>query len=322
MRSLGHRSEARHHGPACSYHVAVHRTDPAADMAVASTAAVVLTERLGAAADTAVVLGTGLGPVADAMGEVRADVDLAELPGFGTFRAPGHQPRARLVAVDDRCVLLLLGRIHLYEGRRPGEVAHAVRTAVLAGCRTVVLTNAAGALDPALDVGQPVLIADHLDLTGTPSALTGIVTGTPGTPDGSGGAAPGTATSHGGQPAGARPGFVEMTDTWSARLRAVAQRCRPAMSSGVYAQMRGPQFESPAEIRMLRALGADLVGMSTVVEAVAARHLGAELLGISVVTNVAAGLGEGPVPVEEIMAVGAAAGPRLGRLLADVVRAC
>lgn len=270
--------------------------DLASDLAVAETAAAVLVQRLGGHPDAAVVLGTGLSTAADALGPAVARVDLAAIPGFPAFGAPGHRPHARLVEVAGRAVLVVLGRVHLYEGRRAGEVAHGVRTAVLAGCGTVVLTNAAGALDPAMAVGEPVLIADHLDLTGTAGPLVG--------PAG-----------------GAVSGFVELTDAWSPRLRALAAAAHPGVRSGVYAQMRGPQFETPAEIRMLRALGADLVGMSTVVEAVAARQLGAELLGVSAVTNLAAGTTAAAVPVEQVMAAGAAAGPGVGRLVRAVLAA-
>lgn len=270
--------------------------DAAADLAVAETAAAVLVQRLGRRPDTAVVLGTGLSKAADAFGPAGTEVDLSAIPGFPAFGAPGHQPTARLVQLAGRSVLVVLGRAHLYEGRRAGEVAHGVRTAVMAGCRTVVLTNAAGSLDTTVAVGEPVLISDHLDLTGTTGPLVGRVDG-------------------------AVAGFVELTDTWSPRLLALAAELRPGIRSGVYAQMRGPQFETPAEIRMLRVLGADLVGMSTVVEAVAARQLGAELLGVSVVTNLAAGLRPTPVPLQQVTAVAAKAGPDLGRLVAAVLGA-
>lgn len=273
----------------------MHPDDPTAALAVAETAAAVLVRRLGERPAAAVVLGTGLATAAEALGPLVAEVDLSGVPGFPVLGAPGHRPVGRLVDVAGQPVLAILGRAHLYEGRGVAAVAHGVRSAVLAGCRTVVLTNAAGAVDLDLTVGEPVLIADHLDLTGMPGPLVGA--------------------SH------AMPSpFVEMTDAWSPRLRALAAAARPGVRSGVYAQLRGPQFETPAEIRMLRALGADLVGMSTVVEAVAARHLGAELLGLSVVTNLAAGVA-GAVPLGQVTAVAAAAGPEVGRLVAAVLAA-
>ncbi len=261
---------------------------------MAAAAARVLVDRLGARPDAAVVLGTGLGAAADDLGDVVAEVDLSGLPGFVPHGAPGHRCACRVVAFGPITVLVLLGRVHLYEGRTPAEVAHAVRVAVLAGSQTVVFTNAAGAVDPELAVGDIVLIADHLDLTGGPGALAGLVGSVP-------------------------PPFVEMTGAWSPRLRRAARTARNATREGVYAQMRGPQFETPAEIRMLRTLGADLVGMSTVVEAVAARHLGAELAGLSVVTNLAAGLAKEPVPVEEITDVAAGTAPDVGKLIQAIL---
>jgi len=272
-------------------------TDPGAaatDLGAARASAAALVERIGDRPEVAVVLGTGMAAAADELGAIRAELPLHEVGGVGTFGAPGHRPVARLVAVGDRRVLVLLGRAHLYEGRRPGEVVHAVRTAVLAGCRTVVLTNAAGALRGDLSVGDLVLISDHLDLTGGPSCLVGL------------------------PPASDPSPFVDLTDAWSPRLRAAAVAAAPGIPSGVYAQLRGPQFETPAEIRMLAALGADLVGMSTVVEAVAARHLGAELLGISVVTNAAAGLAA-EVSAASVAEVAAAAVPAVAGVLRGVL---
>ena len=151
----------------------------------------------------------------------------------------------------------MLGRTHLYEGRGVDAVAHGVRTAAAAGCRTVVLTNAAGGLARGHGVGEPVLISDHLNLTGR-SPLRG-------------------------------PRFVDLTDLYSPRLRALAREIDPTLAEGVYAGLPGPHFETPAEIRMLRMLGADLVGMSTVLEAIAARAEGVEVFGLSLVTNLAAG---------------------------------
>src|SRR5208282_1756857 len=187
---------------------------------------------------------------------------------------------------------------HLYEGLPPAIVVHGVRTAVSAGARVVVLTNAAGGIRSGLTVGEPVLISDHLNLTGK-SPLTGP--------------APSV---------GQR--FVDLTDLYSARLRALARAADPALAEGVYAALPGPHYETPAEIRMLRALGADLVGMSTALEAIAARHLGAEVLAISLVTNLAAGLAPpGGTPQEldhaEVTATGQAAAARMGALLAGIV---
>ncbi len=268
---------------------------PAA-LELASAASRLLVDRLGARPDAVVVLGTGLGPAADGLGAGAEAVDLTTLPGFVAPGAPGHRSTGRLATVGSRNVLVLEGRVHLYEGRTAAEVAHGVRTAVLAGARTVVLTNAAGALAPGLAPGDVVAIADHLDLTGTSGPLAGLVGSEP------------------------HP-FVEMSGAWSAELRRAARAVRPSLPEGVYAQLRGPQFETPAEIRMLRTLGADLVGMSTVVEAVAARHLGAQLLGLSVVTNLAAGVEDRPVPVGEITATATAAAPEVARLVGAALAA-
>jgi purine-nucleoside phosphorylase len=199
------------------------------------------------------------------------------------------------VAVGGTRVLLLLGRAHLYEGHPVATVVHGVRTAVSAGCGVVVLTNAAGSLRADRPVGGPVLIADQLNLTGhNPLA------GPPPPPP-----APGR--------------FCDMTEAYSQRLRDIARAVDPTLPEGVYAGMLGPSYETPAEIRMLLAMGADLVGMSTVLEAIAARHLGAEVLGITLVTNLAAGLQAAPLEHAEVLEAGAAAGARVGDLVRGIV---
>jgi purine-nucleoside phosphorylase len=185
--------------------------------------------------------------------------------------------------------------VHLYEGHRPQTVVHGVRTAIAAGCRTVVLTNAAGGIRPEYEVGQPVLISDHINLTGR-SPLTG-----PPPPD-------------------KYPGrFTDLTDLYARRLRELAKQADPTLAEGVYAALPGPHYETPAEIRMLAAAGADLVGMSTALEAIAARHLGAEVLGISLVTNPAAGLSPAPLDHSEVVRAAAASATRIGRLLAALL---
>jgi purine-nucleoside phosphorylase len=190
---------------------------------------------------------------------------------------------------------VFLGRVHLYEGHGPATVVHGVRTAVAAGCQVVVLTNAAGGIRAGYQVGQPVLIRDHLNLTGR-SPLGG-----PPPPD------------------GYPPRFTDLTDLYSARLRALAARADEGLAEGVYAALPGPHYETPAEIRMLRTLGADLVGMSTVLEAIAARHLGAEVLAISLVSNLAAGLAAHGLDHTEVVAAGQAAAGRMGSLLAGLL---
>lgn len=249
--------------------------------------------------DVLVVLGTGLFSVAEQLGAAAPPVDLTSLPWFARFTGPGHRPEAWSVDLEGKRVLVVAGRLHLYEGWSPAEVVHPIRTAIATGVDVVVLTCSAGAVNPALSAGEVVAIRDHLNLTGT-SPLVGV-------------AAEG--------PSGSR--HVDMVDAWSPRLRALA-RATGLVGEGVYAQMPGPQLETPAEIRMLAALGADLVGMSTVPEVIAARHLGAEVLGLAVVTNAAAGTAAGgpkPLDVEEVLRVAAGAVPVVTKTVSEVVRA-
>jgi purine-nucleoside phosphorylase len=262
--------------------------------AIAETSAARLADRTGFPAhDVAVVLGSGWAPAADAMGAADAEVPLADLGGFPQPTVAGHTPTVRSVRVGALRVLVFLGRVHLYEGLPPATVVHGVRTAVLAGCRAVVLTNAAGGIRPGLSVGQPVLISDHLNLTGV-SPLAG-------------------------PPPSRGQRFVDLTDLYSPRLRGLARDADPGLTEGVYAMLPGPHYETPAEITMLGRLGADLVGMSTALEAIAVRHLGAEVLGISLVTNLAAGLAGHGLSHAEVVEAGQASAVRMGNLLAAVI---
>jgi purine-nucleoside phosphorylase len=237
--------------------------------------------------DVAVVLGSGWRPAADIIGEPSHELEMAQLPGFIPPTVAGHGGTVRSVQVGGRRVLVLLGRTHLYEGHGPAAVAHGVRTAAAAGCATVVLTNAAGGIREGMQVGEPVLISDHLNLTAS-SSLVG-------------------------------PRFTDLTDLYSSRLRALAMQIDPSLSDGVYAGLPGPHFETPAEIRMLRGLGADLVGMSTVLEAIAARAEGVEVFGLSLVTNLAAGMTGEPLDHHEVLAAGQASAGRMGALLRDLI---
>jgi purine-nucleoside phosphorylase len=242
--------------------------------------------------DVAVVLGSGWTPAADvlaAAGQVDGEIDLADLGGFPPSSVPGHTGRARSVRLGDRNLLLFLGRVHAYEGHDLSVVTHGVRTACAAGATTIVLTNAAGGLRDGMAVGDPVLVSDHLNLTGR-SPLTG-------------------------------PRFVDLTDAYAPRLRALARTVDPSLTEGVYAALPGPHYETPAEIRMLRGLGADLVGMSTVHETITARAEGAQVLALSLVTNLAAGMTGEPLDHADVLAAGAAAARRMGALLARVVAA-
>ena len=256
-------------------------------MALARAAATALGQRTGVDEhDVAIVLGSGWVPAIDSLGSQRAEVVVTDLPGFLPPAVEGHAGRIRSLDVEGVKVLAFLGRTHLYEGRGIEPVVHGVRVAAAAGCRTVILTNACGGLRPGLKVGDPVLIRDHLNLT----ARTPLV--------------------------GAR--FVDLSEAYSERLRRLVQEIDPMIVEGVYAQFPGPQYETPAEVRMAGILGADLVGMSTVLEAIAARAEGCDVLGLSLVTNLAAGLGD-PLDHEEVLAAGRAAAARMGALLAKVI---
>lgn len=253
----------------------------------AADAAAALAERTGVPRhDVAIVLGSGWVPAVDALGNADVDLAVTDLPGFLPPAVEGHAGRIRSLDVAGTRVLAFLGRTHLYEGRGVEAVVHGVRTAAAAGCRVVILTNACGGLRPGLSPGEAVLISDHLNLTGR-TPLRGAQ-------------------------------FVDLTDLYAARLRELVREVDPQITEGVYAMFPGPQYETPAEVRMAGILGADLVGMSTVLEAIAAHAAGCEVLGISLVTNLAAGLGE-PLDHEEVLAVGKASATRMGELLAEVL---
>ena len=268
-----------------TYPADTRRPDP--DL-IAEAAAAALAERTGVARhDAAVVLGSGWWPAATVFGAGTHAFSMSELPGFAIPTAIGQRGTVRSVRVGVRRVLMFLGRTHLYEGHGVDAVAHATRTVAAAGCTQLLLTNAAGGIREGYRVGQPVLVSDHLNLTAR-SPLSG-----------------------------AR--FVDLTDLYSPRLRALAASIDPTLAEGVYAGLPGPHFETPAEIRMLRTLGADLVGMSTVLEAIAARAAGLEVFALSLVTNLAAGLGAQPLDGVEVIAAGDAAAGRMGELLRELV---
>lgn len=262
-------------------------TDVVSPGGIARAAAAELAARTGFERhDVALVLGSGWVPAVDALGPAVTELPVTELPGFLAPAVEGHAGRVRSLEVGGRRVLAFLGRTHFYEGRGVEPVVHGVRVAAAAGCRVIVLTNACGGLRPGLAVGDAVLISDHLNLT----ARTPLV----------------------------GPRFVDLSDVYAARLRALVRTIDPSLAEGVYAQFPGPQYETPAEVRMAGVLGADLVGMSTVLEAIAARAEGCEVLGISLVTNLAAGLGD-PLDHEEVLAVGKASAARMGTLLGHVI---
>ncbi len=240
--------------------------------------------------DLAVVLGSGWRAASDVFTEGATELiefPMSELPGFLPPTAVGHGGTIRSANVGGKNVLVLLGRTHAYEGHELWRTAHAVRTAAQAGVSNVILTNAAGGLAEGMTVGEPVLIADHINFT----AKTPLV--------------------------GAN--FVNLVDAYSPALRQKMQELRPGMREAVYAMMPGPQYETPAEIHMLRTLGAGLVGMSTVYETIAAREAGVEVLGISLVTNLAAGVTGEPLNHKEVLEAGDAAASDMGALLRDLV---
>jgi purine-nucleoside phosphorylase len=265
--------------------------DPSVDpLAVAGAAAGVIARRTGITRhDVALVLGSGWGQTADLIGPTLTTIDNADVPGFAKAAVAGHSGVMRSVAIGDtgRRALVYGTRTHYYEGRGIRSVVHAVRTAAAAGCTTIVLTNGCGGLNPAWAPGTPVLIRDHLNLTAA-SPIEGA-------------------------------NFVDLTDLYSPRLRALARDVDPGLDEGVYVQFRGPHYETPAEVRMAKILGGDLVGMSTTLEAIAARQSGLEVLGISLVTNLAAGISDQPLSHAEVLEAGQAAAGRCGRLLAAVV---
>lgn len=244
--------------------------------------------------DLAVVLGSGWKPAADRMGEVVAEFPMTDLGGFPLATVPGHGTTVRSIRHGDQRVLAFMGRVHLYEGHHPNVVAHAVRTAVRAGCRAVVLTNAAGGLREGMWAGQPVLIADHINLTGRTPLL-------------------------GPNDDRLGPRFPDMTTAYSGRLRDLARTVDPSLEEAVYGGFLGPTYETPAEVRMARTLGADLVGMSTVLESIAAAHAGAEVLAVSLVSNLAAGITDEVLGHDGVLAVAATSAERMGGLIADIV---
>jgi purine-nucleoside phosphorylase len=247
--------------------------------------------------DVAVVLGSGWKEGAVALGEPKSVVEASSLSGFFAPTVAGHGSEILSVTMGGANVALIAGRVHLYEGHSAHEVVHPVRTIIAAGAKKVVLTNAAGGLDPAISPGHVVVIRDHLNFTST-SPLEGDA-----------------------PPAEYAARFVDLTDLYSARLRAELLIARPELTEGVYMGFRGPHYETPAEIAMAATLGASLVGMSTVLEAIAARHLDAEVLGLSLVSNFAAGLGAGSLSHQEVLEAGQDAAASLGALLSDVLRA-
>ncbi|GAA5148203.1 purine-nucleoside phosphorylase [Microbacterium pseudoresistens] len=238
--------------------------------------------------DIAVTLGSGWGKAAELIGETVATIPATEVTGFSKPALEGHVGTLRSIRTPGgRNVLIIGARTHYYEGHGVRRVVHSVRTAAAAGVQTMVLTNGAGGIRETWRAGQPVLIADHLNLTAD-SPLEGAT-------------------------------FVDLTDLYSRRLRELARTIDPSLDEGVYVQFRGPHYETPAEVRMARTMGGDIVGMSTALEAIAAREAGMEVLGFSLITNLAAGIQPTPLSHEEVIAAGREAEPVISSLLARVI---
>lgn len=260
-------------------------TDP---LALAASAADAIAQATHVAQhDVALVMGSGWADAVSALGTPSAEVAMKDLPGFPPPAVEGHGGNVQSIAIGDKRALVFLGRTHLYEGHGIEAVVHGVRTAVAAGAKTIILTNACGGINTTYRVGEPVLVRDHISFTGV-SPLAGAQ-------------------------------FVDLTTLYSPRLRALAKEIDPSLKEGVYVHWRGPAYETPAEINMMRIVGADLVGMSTVPEAIAAHALGAEVMAISLVTNAAAGVTGEKLNHLEVIAAGKAAASRMGFLLRELI---
>jgi len=266
--------------------------DPAADpFEVAASAAADIARLTGVEKhDVALTLGSGWGKAAELIGETTAAFPATEVTGFSRPALEGHAGTLRsVVTPKGRRVLVIGARTHYYEGHGVRRVVHSVRTAAAAGVRTMVLTNGAGGIKHTWKPGQPVLISDHINLTGD-SPLEGAT-------------------------------FIDLTDLYSVRLRDLARTIDPSLDEGVYCQFRGPQYETPAEVRMAKTIGGHIVGMSTALEAIAARQAGMEILGFSLITNMAAGIQTTPLSHQEVIEAGREAEPVISSLLARVIGA-
>ena len=240
-----------------------------------------------------IVLGSGLSGLAEDLDDTVA-IPFSDLPGWPAATAPGHVGRLILGRLAGRPVVMLQGRFHLYEGHDPGLVVQPVLLFRRLGASVVVLTNAAGGLDPAFGPGTLMAISDHINLTGLNPLI--------GPNDDEIG-----------------PRFPDLTEAWSPRLRALFRAAAAAedvaLAEGVYVGLTGPNYETPAEVRMLAALGGHAVGMSTVLECIAARWAGLEVVGVSLISNAGAGYSGAPLAHEEVLEAGRASGPDLGRVI-------
>jgi len=269
-----------------------HPLDGAADpFEVARTAAAQIAEATGVAHhDVALTLGSGWAKAADLIGETTAEIPATEITGFSASAVVGHTGSIRSIALPSGKNALVIGaRTHYYEGHGVRRVVHSVRTAAATGARTMILTNGAGGIKETWSPGSPVLISDHINLTAD-SPLEGAT-------------------------------FIDLTDLYSARLRELAKGIDPTLDEGVYTQFRGPHYETPAEVQMAKAMGGHIVGMSTALEAIAAREAGMEVLGMSLITNLAAGIQKTPLSHQEVLQAGKDAEAAISQLLARIVAA-
>ena len=240
--------------------------------------------------DIALTLGSGWGKAAELLGETTATFPATQVTGFSAPALTGHVGTLRSVVTPKGHRVLVIGaRTHYYEGHGVRRVVHSVRTAAATGARTMVLTNGAGGIKHTWQPGRPVLISDHINLTGD-SPLEGAT-------------------------------FIDLTDLYSLRLRDLARSIDPSLDEGVYCQFRGPQYETPAEVQMAKTIGGHIVGMSTALEAIAARQAGMEVLGFSLITNMAAGIQTTPLSHQEVIDAGREAEPVISSLLARVIGA-
>lgn len=264
--------------------------DPAADpFEVAQTAADDIARLTGVDHhDIALTLGSGWGKAAELIGETTATLAATDVTGFSKPALEGHVGSIRsILTPDGKRVLVIGARTHYYENHGVRRVVHSVRTAAATGAKTMVLTNGAGGIKTSWKPGQPVLISDHINLTAD-SPLEGAT-------------------------------FIDLTDLYSRRLRDLARTVDPSLDEGVYCQFRGPHYETPAEVQMAKAIGGHIVGMSTALEAIAARQAGMEILGFSLITNLAAGIQTTPLSHQEVIEAGREAEPVISDLLARVI---
>jgi len=264
--------------------------DPAADpFAIAAQAAEQIAQKTGVDHhDIALTLGSGWAKAADLIGETTSVIPADEIIGFSKPALVGHVGTLRSVLLPNGKRALVIGaRTHYYEGHGVRRVVHSVRTAAATGAKTIILTNGAGGIRESWTPGTPVLISDHINLTAD-SPLEGAT-------------------------------FIDLTDLYSRRLRDIARGVDSSLDEGVYCQFRGPHYETPAEVQMAKAIGGHIVGMSTALEAIAARQSGMEVLGMSLITNLAAGIQSSPLSHEEVLEAGRDAEAAISALLATIV---